>query len=129
MKSADSVRKEIEERTNILPLLEKLDTAFPEDTPFWYWVSGIVVNGLTRKQLLNAIKTLGGRWNKNFEASGFLTYQQRIGGFSIELKTKELPSSCKLVKRTEVVPAVPEHTREVFAIECLEDDKVVIDAN
>lgn len=121
MNAAQEVRRDIELMQKHLPVLDKLVEVLGDEVAYWYWKGGVTVSGLSRKDLLNGVKNLAlGKWVKDFESSGSLVYRTTLDNLQIELKTRELPNTCKLVKKLVQHPAREAYTTEEFAIECHE---------
>jgi hypothetical protein len=129
MNIVSSVVKEIEDRRSALQTLWRLEDTLEKDHNFFFWVSGISIFELSRKEVFSVIKALGGKWNKSFGKGGHMVYKSPNSiPITIERSTSELPPTCRLIKKVIECPAKPAYTEEVFEIECDAPEDAEVDA-
>lgn len=89
-------------------------------TPNIFLTDQVDLNQPTREQVLVAIKTFPGTWTKG-KVQAYMHYTlNHPSGIKIRLWATELPPTCKVVKKTVVIPAIPaqperiEETEEIL---------------
>lgn len=117
-KTLESFKKTIEIMQHFQEVLPKIAAAF--SGAYWahcYEDGKIIAEFKTRADFAPVRALHVGKWTKDVGGEG-ARYQATVNGILIIAKVSEFPPSCKLVEKTRIVPASPEHEEKYFEVSC-----------
>ena len=84
-----------------------------------YGDCGFDYDNLTHDQVIQVIKTWGGKWEKR-PVEDRVDYRLDVDGFTVRCYRGEPPPNCKIVEVEEYVPPQPATTRTIRKLVCQE---------
>lgn len=92
-----------------------------------FYSGGLDFDRLPHKDIVQVIRTLGGKWKKEPVNENKITYATEIDGLQVRCWSGEPPPSCKLVEVEEHVPekVIPAHTVKKTKLVCNPAQKFV----
>lgn len=75
-------------------------------------------NELPHEKVIEVIKNIGGKWNKEPATDGTVHYSTEKNGYKIRCYKGQPPPNCKVVEVLETIPAQPERVVTVRKLVC-----------
>lgn len=92
-------------------LMDKLDNSLPGLETLEHdavrFQNQIDFDRLTRQQVVEVIKAIGGKWSKTPDEDGTINYETVIDGVKFRMWRGEPPPNCKIVEEIVEEPAQP----------------------
>lgn len=74
---------------------------------------------LTHPQVIEVIKSIGGKWDKEpSSVGGTINYSTEVNGITFRCWSGEPPPNCKIVEVLQTIPAQPERVVTVHRLQC-----------
>lgn len=126
MKLTDEIQSRIDEAQEMLQRMQLLEPLLASTGLLHkctMYGDIVDIEETTHEESVLFIKTLGGRWDKEYMESK-INYEraEKLHGFRVRIWQGEPPASCKIVEVEEYFPEtiIAAHTRKVRKLQCVE---------